>query len=148
MKRVYRIPWFKKSIYKHVFLKSQRTEMQKIKSFLYPDTAVDVRNSANIFILFSYIFIGKLRTNLGSLLVVLSKHFSSASSAVCRQALGDFIYTFSFSFSSSFKFLFNNITSSSIFNQNGNSNANLMIECYHFCCHFSISQKRVKDDTR
>ena len=45
-----------------------------------------------ISILFSYIFIGKLRTNLGSLLVVLSKHFSLA---VCRKALGDFIYTLS-----------------------------------------------------
>ena len=56
---------------------------------------IKIRNSGNISILFSYIFIGKLRTNLGSLLVVLSKHFSSA---VCRQALADFIYTFSFNF--------------------------------------------------
>ena len=68
-----------------------------------------------ISILFSYIFIGKLRTNLGSLLVVLSKHFSSA---VCRKALGDFIYTVSLSFSSSFTFESSKLTSSSIVSLN------------------------------
>ena len=56
---------------------------------------IEIRNSSNISILFSYIFIGKLRTNLGSLLVVLSKHFSSS---VCRQALGDSSIPFLFYF--------------------------------------------------